>query len=110
MAKTNAAKRAKETSDERKERNAAKSKATAAKKILETEEEARKRKDKEKQQRFTQRSCKIPSSQYEARNAQKVLIGEQIVPELKETKDTILGEWIPLPLPLLPCVLKGFPS
>ena len=31
----------------------------------------------------------LPTNSYEARNAQKVLAAEQIVPELKDTPDTI---------------------
>ena len=46
----------------------------AKKRETETDEEAAKR----KQQRAIQRERKIPKSHYDARNAQKVLLGEQI--------------------------------
>ena len=88
-AKADAIKRAKETAAEQKGRNIAKSKRNEEKRNKETEDEARKRKDKEKQQRAIQRANKIPTSQYEARNAQKILTGVQIVPELQDTKEKI---------------------
>ena len=83
--KVQSTKRAKETSSEKSERNEAKSKAEAMQRVTETKEEAAKR----KQQRAIQRERKIPKSNYDARNAQKVLLGEQIVPELLTTKDSI---------------------
>ena len=61
----------------------------AAQRSRETDKEARDRKLKEKQQRAVRRARKIPCSQYDARNAQKVLTGEQLVPELKDSEDKI---------------------
>ena len=74
-----------QTDEERAERNEAKRKANAKKRETETDEEAARR----KQQRAIQREQKIPKSLYDARNGQKVLLGEQIVPELLSTKDSI---------------------
>ena len=65
-AESNAAKRARETTDKRKERIEKVAKANASNRLN-----------------------KIPPSQYEARNAKKVMMGEQIVLELKQTEDTI---------------------
>ena len=78
-------KRATETSCERAERNAVKANQMKAKRKNETKEEAAKR----KQKIAIQREQKIPKSLYDGRNAKKVLLAEQIVPELKYTKDSI---------------------
>ena len=82
-------KRAAETEVEKKKRNAAKAVAGAEMRRSQTEDEARKRREKDKLQRAMKRANQIPSSQYAGKNAQKVLVGEQIVPELKDTEDTI---------------------
>ena len=92
-AKNKATQRNNESSEEKKKRREANTKNMATsrenERSRETDEEAKVRKLKEKQQRAVRRAKKIPSSQYDARNAQKVLIGEQIVPELKDSEDKI---------------------
>ena len=87
--KKQALKRAKETEAEKRKRNEAVAKNEALKRANETEDKAKTRKEKEKQQRAIRRAKKIPTSQYNARNAQKVLVGAQIVPELRDTDDKI---------------------
>ena len=77
QSKAAANKRAKETAAQRKERNSAKATAEAAKRAKEILNDTK----QQKHQRALQRARKIPPSQYFARNAQKVLIGAQIVPE-----------------------------
>ena len=71
-----ARKRKEETGAEKKKRNCAVNKGTAKKR-------------KEELQRAIKRAQTIPLSQYDARHSQKVLFGEQILPELKDTKDNI---------------------
>lgn len=61
----------------------------ATQRSRESVEEAKLPKVKERQQRANRRARKIPASQYDARNAQKVLIGEQLVPELKDSEEAI---------------------
>ena len=84
-AKQMKSKRGAETSSERSDRNAAEAKQKKANRANETNEGAAKR----KQKRAIQRERKIPKSLYDGRNAKKVLLAEQIVPELKYTKDSI---------------------
>ena len=83
--RSTANKRKEESEAEKKDRNTATANAASEKRKLETDEEARKR----KQQRAIKRAQKIPLSQYDARNAQKVLAGEKIIDELKDTVDNI---------------------
>ena len=69
----------------RKKDNAAK----AAKIADATPEESILRKNKEKAAKQQQRAKRIPTSKYAARNALKVLSGEQLVLELKDTENSI---------------------
>ena len=88
-AKCTANKRAKQSKAEKTKRNETDAKSKANKRAKETSEESQARKNKDKQKRAVQRAKKVPSSQYDARNAQKVLAGQQTVLELKDTKDNI---------------------
>ena len=75
-----------ETEEERKEKD---KKAKSAKTSNETPEESVRRNNTEKKAKNLQRAKHIPVSQYAARNALKVLSGEQLVPELKLTEHDI---------------------
>ena len=86
-AKTNAKTRANETEDEAKARKGNVAKANAETRANETEEQSKRRKEKDATAK--DKSRKMPKNKYAARNAQKVLYGEQIVPELKNSDDKI---------------------
>ena len=88
-AKQNASKRSEETEEEKSARIKKAALCNAARRAEETEDEKKERKTKEKQQRMIQRAKKIPSTHYDARNAQKVLCGEQIVPMLEDTEEKL---------------------
>ena len=85
---TKANRRKLETKDESLQRQESDRIATATKRKLETEEEQAKRQESNRKAKAAAKA--MPKSIYSARNAQKILFGEQIVPELKDNeKDDI---------------------
>ena len=86
-----ATKRKQETKDETESRYKKVRKIKSNKKANETPEEAATRKNVESLAKSKKRALakSKPTSMYAARNAKKVLYGEQIVPELKDSKEDI---------------------
>ena len=83
--------RSNETSQERLKRTSKDKETKASVRSNETPEEELKRTTKEKEAKEKKRLLvrSMPSSMYEARNAQRVLFGEQIVKDLEEGEDGI---------------------
>ena len=81
--------RTKETVQQTKQRNESEKKQKKEARAKETETQNQQRKEKDKAAKTIKRAKMLPTNCYDARNAQKVLAAEQIVPELKDTSDTI---------------------
>ena len=84
-----AKKQSRETEKEGKKRKNLNTECKAKKRKKETVEEREERNRKEATLRRLRRSQHVPSSQYAARNALKVLSGEQIVPKLKDSESNL---------------------
>ena len=88
-AESQARKRSRETTPEASERNIKDKQYKANTKSKESVIEKEKRIKKEAALKKLKRSQHIPKSQFAARNALKVLSGEQIVPELKDSENKL---------------------
>ena len=93
----NAIKRKRETTEETESRNKKKKEGAANKRSQETKDETESRNKKDRLAKSKKRllAKSKPASMYAARNAKKVLYGEQIVPELKDSKENIGSMKIP---------------
>ena len=81
---------ANETEDERTKRRDKRNKAKAEKHENASQEEIKVLREQEALRKQLEREKQVPISQFAARNAKQVLAGEQMVPELFNTDDSIM--------------------